>query len=101
VSASVRGGAHGADLGQSTRVCQRWADVRCHHDDVGSRRVLVGVQTVVGLALLLVVPAFLAWGVYVDVTGDEQPVEPRQYIQPVGQSSFVGGCAGGRLGICG
>jgi hypothetical protein len=69
--------------------------------DVGTRHVWASVQTVVGLALLLIVPAFLAWGVYVDVSGDEQPVEPRQYIQPVGQSSYVGGCAGGRLGICG
>lgn len=68
---------------------------------MGTRRVWLEVQTVFGLALLLIVPAFLAWGVYVGVTGDEQPVEPRQYIQPIGQSSFVGGCAGGRLGICG
>jgi hypothetical protein len=68
---------------------------------VGTTRIWVGVQTVVGLALLLIVPAFLAWGVYVGVTGDQQPVEPRQYIQPLGQTSFVGGCAGGRLGICG
>ena len=66
-----------------------------------TNRVWASVPTVVGLALLLIVPAFLAWGVYVDVSGDEQPVEPGQYIQPVGQSSFVGGCAGGRLGICG
>jgi hypothetical protein len=61
----------------------------------------LSVQTIVGLALLLIVPAYLAWGVYVGVTGDREPVQPKQYVEPLGQISLVDGCVGGRLGICG